>query len=138
MKRTHRKNGTRTLLLTLVLATAAVNASQSLVLCMGYDGHVAIERAGHHHCTGHAQGSDPADPHSHIADAHCRPCTDIPISLWIREDAGSPGMVKAAAMPVALLSLPHPAEVSSILPELSGSPPPSSCPAPLHSIVLQI
>jgi hypothetical protein len=140
MQTRHRKNGARTLLLILVFATAAVNASQSLVLCLGHDGHVAVEPAGHHHCAGtRPYAADPADPHSHIADDHCQPCTDIPISLWVRgEPAGSRATESGVSTHAAVFSLPRPADGPSILPELSGSPPPICSPLSLRAIVLQV
>ena len=129
----------RTFLLTLVFTAAAVNASQTLVLCVGHDGHVAIEPAGHHHCTAeHGPGSDPADAHSHVADNHCRPCTDIPIPSWMGESAdGSAVMKSDVSTPMAFFSLPHPAVSPAVFPALSGSPPPTYH-APLCTIVLQV
>ena len=139
MVRKHQKRVMRTFLLTLVFTAAAVNASQTLVLCVGHDGHVAIEPAGHHHCTAeHGPTSDPADSHAHVADDHCRPCTDIPIPSWMGETtAGSPVTKSVGSTPMASFSLPHPAVDPPVLPALSGSPPPTYH-APLCTIVLLV
>jgi len=69
----------------LLLALAAANAAHGVVLCVGADGHVALEPAVHHHCTHEECESDAAtltfvshvDGHPHVACP--RTCTDIPI-----------------------------------------------------------
>ncbi len=68
-----------------LLLLAALNMPQAMVLCIGHDGHVAIEPAAHDHC---ADGSRPHDhgpagletgDHAHVGHEHCPPCIDIPI-----------------------------------------------------------
>lgn len=69
----------------MLLALAAANAAQGVVVCVGADGHVALEPAAHHHCTHEECESDAAtltvvshaDGHPHVACP--RTCTDIPI-----------------------------------------------------------
>jgi hypothetical protein len=66
--------------LTVLLSLATVlNASQAMVLCVGPDGHIAIEPLGHSHCGG-----------THASDSHCCPCTDIPIPGWPGECGSAP------------------------------------------------
>ena len=82
--RSPEKHGWHPLLAGLLSVLVALNMSQAVVVCVGADGHVAIEAAGHHHCDHdlHPDDSDhsPADAadHSHAADGPCMPCTDIP------------------------------------------------------------
>jgi hypothetical protein len=71
----------------LLLSLAALNMPRTMVLCVGGDGHVAVEPAGHDHrasCS-HTPDRSPTDPdageHSHIGPACCRPCVDIPIPI---------------------------------------------------------
>lgn len=70
----------------LLLSLAALNMPRAMVLCIGHDGHMAIEPAAHDHCAdgSHARDRGPAGletgDHSHVDHAHCPPCIDIPIS----------------------------------------------------------
>ena len=75
----------RTAVSMILLALAAANAAQGVVVCVGADGHVALEPAVHRHCTHEECDSDAAtltvvshaDGHPHVACP--RTCTDIPI-----------------------------------------------------------
>ncbi len=121
-----RSTSTFFILLSLV---AMLNASQTMVLCVGHDGHVAVEVAGHNHCRG-----------EHASDSHCCPCTDIPIPIGSctehnAADTRAPGSV----YPAAPLS---PAQTTMV--EFEGffaSASPlilTSFYTPLRSIVLQV
>jgi hypothetical protein len=66
------RNGNNTVFLSLLSLMTAWNVSQAVVLCVGHDGHVAIEPLGHVH---HGE--------THADDCHCCPCTDIPIPAGV-------------------------------------------------------
>lgn len=116
-------------LLVLLSFVAMLNASQVIVLCVGHDGHVAVEVAGHSHCRG-----------AHASDSHCRPCTDIPIPFGpCTEHNAVDKLVPGSIYLAASLSLLQttPADVESVL--ASASPLiPISFYTPLRSIVLQV
>lgn len=66
----------------MVLSLAAVNMPYVAGVCIGGDGNMAIELAGHGHCEDgshcrdyHATGSEAAE-HSHLGRPHCR-CPDV-------------------------------------------------------------
>lgn len=86
--------------LSIVLAAlVALNMSQAVVVCVGADGHVALEAAGHDHCHHDAYAHDlpgPAD-HSHAGDQPCKPCTDIPVCAGAVQHAFKPSHVPALA-----------------------------------------
>jgi len=70
----------------LVLSLVAmVGASPAKVMCVGSDGHVAVEPIGHHHGIAIAHSHDSVDGHSLPPFATCQnatgcsPCTDIAI-----------------------------------------------------------
>ena len=115
--------------LILLSFVAMLNASQTMVLCVGHDGHVAVEVAGHNHCRG-----------EHASDSHCRSCTDIPIPIGPCTDHSSADrVVPRSVHPAAPLSLSQttPAEVESFF--ASASPAIlTSFYMPLRSIVLQV
>ncbi len=113
--------------LTVLLSLAtALNVSQAMVLCVGPDGHVAVERLGHSHCGG-----------THASDSHCCPCTDIPIPGCSGESRSSlimPAGCASSATPALLPAASGPEYeppaallVALIFPELS-----------LRSTVLQV
>lgn len=83
------------LVLSSLLAT--VNASQAMVLCIGCDGHIAIEPAGHDHRAdgSHLCESDAAVHDTRLAadagDARCGGCTDIPMA---QATGGDPSVSK--------------------------------------------
>ncbi len=113
----------------LLSLVAMLNASQTMVLCAGHDGHVAVEVAGHNHCRG-----------EHASDSHCCPCTDIPIPIApCTEHRAANEVVPGSAHPAAPLSLPHApkADVESVLASASTLLV-TSYYAPLRSVVLQV
>jgi len=123
----------------MLLSVAALNMPQAAVFCIGDDGHMAIEPAGHDHC---ADGSHPrnyhptgdeAAEHSHIGLSQCRPCVDIPIptessdrrfvSRRLRFDpARAEGFVPAVQTPWSVEAFTV-AELPSFLPVFGGVPP---------------
>ena len=62
-----------------------ISMLKPVVLCIGNDGHVQLESAGHTQCHDPAyfQSSDhnqlSCENHSHEKDKHCEPCIDIPL-----------------------------------------------------------
>ena len=92
-------NHNRSVLLMLSLIVA-LNSSQAMVLCVGSDGHVAIERAGHDHC---ADGTHicEADAEVHHTDLSpdaggvcCHGCTDLALAGEICNDPTTCGISK--------------------------------------------
>ena len=90
------KYGWHPLLVGLLSVLVALNMSQTVVVCVGADGHVAIEAAGHHHCDHDLHADDPDHPpvdtedHSHATDTPCVPCTDIPVCAGALEHPFKP------------------------------------------------
>lgn len=78
------RNANRAIML-LMLSLAALNMPQAVVFCIGHDGHMAIEPAGHQHCQDgshprnyHAAGAETAE-HAHLGVPQKAACIDIPI-----------------------------------------------------------
>jgi len=65
----------------------ASNTSGGLALCIGSNGHVALEPAIHEHCHNrpHIELNDPSsmehEHDGHLESPHCKPCIDIPIFI---------------------------------------------------------
>jgi hypothetical protein len=132
-------------LMALLSLIVALNMSQAVVLCIGGDGHIAIELAGHHH------GEHDAQDHDHDVDAleadvsfcaehgHCRPCTDIPLSTGPCEDRIAPKAASAKALswicPLSVLD-----RQAGDSTRLTATSPliEAAYPIPLRSIVLQV
>lgn len=86
--------------LVMLSLTVTLNGLQSMVLCVGSDGHVAIEPAGHDH---YADGTHicEADAEVHHADlasdsdiARCHGCTDLALAGEICNDPTASGISK--------------------------------------------
>ena len=123
-----RTRSTSTFLILLSLV-AMLNASQTMVLCVGHDGHVAVEIAGHDHCRG-----------EHASDSHCCPCTDIPIPVGpCTKHNVADKLVPGSVHLTASLSLLEttPADVGTVFASTSPLILPSFY-TPLRSIVLQV
>jgi hypothetical protein len=134
----------RTLL--VLLSLAALNASPAMVLCVGEDGHVAVEPVGHHHCTDgtHTHGRPPAasdtSDYPHLSRDCCRPCEDSPISATAGAECVTPHASKWSlarpAIPLMLSSLPLD-DAGRLLPSAAlCQPPPDG--ASLRTIVLLV
>ncbi len=104
-----RSNHSLAVLMMLSLVVT-LNGSQAIVLCVGSDGHVAIEPAGHDHCAdgSHVCASD-ADVHDTRlapgADAtRCGGCTDFSMAGEIGSDpkASASSKVIFAGLLIAL------------------------------------
>ncbi len=117
----------------LLSLVAAMNASQTMVLCIGYDGHMAVEPVGHHHCADgthiHQSGIE-AHRTGLIADTGgpCSAgCMDVPFAGQICSDPKTFSSSKAGPIGLAVVStlLQPPADdtlgtLLSILPMLSA------------------
>ena len=95
-RKSPKKYGWHPLMAGLLSVLVALNMSQAVVVCVGADGHVALEAAGHHHCD-HDPHADDADhspidtgDHSHAADTPCMPCTDITVCAGALEHPFKP------------------------------------------------
>jgi hypothetical protein len=146
MNRKRRKQRSWNALAILVTCLfVAIHASQGMVLCFGTHGHVAIEPAGHRHCDDavhyHGHGADAEASHEkatgYVAQEHCDPCVDIPLSLGpLDERTGSSLPTTAVAVVIgepsaASQNLPVPGIVSesALLPTHH---------TPLRGVVLQM
>jgi hypothetical protein len=129
----------------LLSLVAMLNASQAMVLCVGSDGHVAIEPAGHDHCADgmHLCESDAAVHDTNLVPdaggARCHGCTDISLADAIGSDPGASAAAKSvsAAMLVgASQSQIAPNDAASI--DISASASLILYHVPLRSIMLQV
>ena len=134
-------------LLTIALTVlVALNMSQAVVVCVGADGHVAIETAGHDHCAcdAHAHGSSApstgSEDDSHAGSESCEPCTDMPICAGAAEDSFKPSQVSADACMSAHCGMPSastsPAAEGTLDQELLI--PLATFFLPLNTVVLQV
>ena len=86
----------KTFAFALVCLLAWTSASQGVVVCVGFDGHVALEPAAHTRCHHpvHAEeaevGQFAKESSSHAESRHCRPCLDIPVSLGLPDGCSHP------------------------------------------------
>lgn len=132
-------------LMTLLSLIVALNVSQAAVLCIGGDGHIAIELAGHRHCEHGAHHDDHnADaPEASVSlcaeDGPCRPCTDIPLSTGTCEDRIGPKPASAKALSwICPPSVPDHRAGDSTPPTATSFLIEAAYPIPLRSIVLQV
>jgi hypothetical protein len=85
--RSKKKATTSILFVLLIYVFMAGNTSGELALCIGANGHVALEPIVHEHCHDHPHierndSSLPAHEHDgHSESPHCKPCIDIPIFI---------------------------------------------------------
>ena len=94
----------------------AGNTSGDFVLCVGANGHVALEPIIHEYCHNH-QHIEQNDPSSmehehdeHLESPHCKPCIDIPIFIGPTDNRLPIKPVKPN--PNALVSLLAPVTIS--------------------------
>ena len=85
--RSKKKTTTSILVVLLIYVFMAGNTSGQLALCIGANGHVALEPAIHEHCHNrpHIEQNDPIsmehEHDGHLENPHCKPCIDIPIFI---------------------------------------------------------
>jgi len=137
------RNKNRASVLVLLSLVATLNASQAMVLCVGCDGHVAIEPAGHDHC---ADGTHECDSDAAVHDASlapdaggadCRGCMDISLADAIGSDPGASARgISAATLVVASQSQIPPDDAAST--DISVSASLIFYHVPLRSIMLQV
>jgi len=85
--RSKKKISTSIVIVLLIYVFMAGNTSGELSLCIGANGHVALEPAIHEHCHNHShiEQNDPSsmehENDGHLESPHCKPCIDIPIFI---------------------------------------------------------
>ena len=85
--RSKKTTATSILVVLLVYVFMAGNTSGELALCIGANGHVALEPLTHEHCHNrpHIEQNDPSSMEhehgEHLESPHCKPCIDIPIII---------------------------------------------------------
>ena len=77
---------TSILVVLLIYVFIAGNTSGELALCIGANGHFALEPVIHKHCHNHPHiEHDPSsmdhEHDEHVDNPHCKPCIDIPIFI---------------------------------------------------------
>ena len=76
----------------LICLLAVSNVSQGVVLCIGSDGHIALETAFHERCHHPVHSQQPdmrqvaEETDSHPEGKHCQPCIDLPVSIGLTND----------------------------------------------------
>jgi len=90
--RSKKTKSTSILIVLLIYTVMAGNTSGELALCIGANGHVALEPAIHQHCHNHPhiEQNDPSsmghEHDGHLESPHCKPCIDIPIFIGPTEN----------------------------------------------------
>jgi hypothetical protein len=75
------------LVVLLIYFVIAGNTSGELALCIGADGHIALEPVIHEHCENlpHIEQNESSsmvhEHEEHLESPHCKPCIDIPIFI---------------------------------------------------------
>jgi len=75
------------LVILLTYVFMAGNTSGELALCIGANGHIALEPIIHEHCHNHPHieqnvpSSTEHEHGGHLQSPHCKPCIDIPIFI---------------------------------------------------------
>lgn len=130
----------------MLSAMVALNMSQAVVVCVGADGHVALEAAGHHHCDhdthtddSHSSSADTED-HRHAEDTHCQPCTDIPVCVGALEHPFKPSHSPVGVfVPVAcIVPFGFPAPDASDVGDLESFTAFATFFVPLRTVILQV
>jgi len=129
----------------LLSLVGALNASQAMVLCIGRDGHVAIEPVGHNHC---ADGTHKCESDAAVHDTvlapdmggtHCGGCTDISMAQTIGSDPGASAASKivSAGLFAVLVAPQIPPDDAACIDSLASAHLIFDH-VPLRSIVLQV
>ena len=90
--RSGKKTTTSILAVLLIYVFMAGNTSGDLALCIGANGHIALEPLVHEHCqiSPHIEQDDPSliehEHDGHLESPHCKPCIDIPIFIGPAEN----------------------------------------------------
>lgn len=139
-----RRNNHASILVALSLV-AALNVSQMMVLCVGCDGHMAIEPVGHNHC---ADGTHICESDAEVHDtglvpdaggSRCHGCTDFSMAEAISSDPGASGASKIISAGTLAVSLQaHTPPNAAACTDLSASADLTFHHVPLSSIVLQV
>jgi len=85
--RSEKTTATSILVILLIYVFMAGNISGELALCIGANGHVALEPVIHEYCHNHPhiEQNDPSsmehEHDEHLENPHCKPCIDIPIFI---------------------------------------------------------
>ncbi len=85
--RTKNTKATSILIVLLIYVVIAGNTSGELALCIGADGHIALEPVIHEHCENlpHIEQNESSsivhEHEGHLESPHCKPCIDIPIFI---------------------------------------------------------
>lgn len=127
--------------LVLLLPAIAMNASPTMVLCRGENGHVAIEPIGHNHCAEavHDHGSDEETHHADMSlqrDDSCCPCDDFPMLIGVHDKQKEKGVAGVVIVAPAFLHAEGNLAAGDLTGPLPPAPPP--CCLSLRSIVLQV
>ena len=115
--RSKKKTATSILIVLLIYIFMAGNTSGGIALCIGSNGHVALEPAIHEHCHNrpHIEKNNPSslghEHEEHLESAHCKPCIDIPIFIGPTDNRVPLKPVKPN--PDTLVSLLEPAAISN-------------------------
>jgi hypothetical protein len=124
------KTKTTSILVVLLIYVFLVgNTSGELALCIGANGHIALEPIIHEHCNNHPhiEQNDPSsmehEDEGHSESPHCKPCIDIPIFIGPTDNRLPLKPVKPNPEPIVCLL--DPVEISdyqlilSVVPRLS-------------------
>ena len=121
-----------------------LNASQAMVLCVGQNGHVAIELLVGDHCTCEVPTTNADDAHidgtSRLLDGRSQSCTDfvVPVGSCGLRAAPATSVLTCGALAAAPLQ-PLLVAIDAIDLVSPGSPPPLSCYCtPLGSVILRV
>ncbi len=84
--RSKKTTATSILVVLLIYVFIAGNTSGELALCIGANGHIALESVTHEHCHNnphieHDPSSMDHEHDEHVESPHCKPCIDIPIFI---------------------------------------------------------
>ena len=107
---------TSILVVLLIYIFMVGNTSGELALCIGANGHIALEPAIHEHCHNHPhiEQNDPSsmehEHDGHLKSPHCKPCIDIPIFIGPTDNRVPLKPVKPSTY--RLVSLLEPAAIS--------------------------
>ena len=98
--RSEKTTTTSILVVLLVYMFMAGNTSgEGIALCIGANGHVALEKIFHEHCHNHPHSDEQSVSHSaqehneHLESPHCKPCIDIPIFMGSTSDQLPPKQI---------------------------------------------